>query len=118
MRAPILNSWLQPVWTWVWQTSLAATVLIGLVLLLQFCFRKGFPARGRYALWLLVLLRLLMPLSPASNFSIFNLGEKPFGSIFEVHAPPQQTIKEPTPAPRHNPPKPLQVKIKDPPFSA
>jgi beta-lactamase regulating signal transducer with metallopeptidase domain len=85
MNAPIWNS--TSVWTWVWQTSLAATVLIGLVLLLQFCFRKVLPARWCYALWLLVLLRLLLPVSPASSFSIFNLGEKLFLSVSKAQNP-------------------------------
>ncbi len=74
MNLHSVNPLLSAVFTWVWQTSLAASVLIGLVLLLQLLFRRLLPPRWRYALWLLVLLRLLMPVAPSSCFSVFNLG--------------------------------------------
>jgi beta-lactamase regulating signal transducer with metallopeptidase domain len=60
---------------WVWNTSLAALALIGLVLLIQLGFKKFLPARACYALWLLVVLRLVLPAVPSSPFSIFNLGD-------------------------------------------
>ena len=61
---------------WVGRTSLHGTVLIVLVLLTQLLFGRVLPARWRYAPWLLVVLRLLMPVAPASSMSIFNLGNR------------------------------------------
>src|SRR5262245_23552283 len=55
------------------QTSLYATVLIALVFAVQFCFRKVLAPRWRYALSLLVLLRLALPVVPQSSLSLFNL---------------------------------------------
>ena len=60
---------------WTWQTSLHASVLIALVLVIQFAFGKRLPARLRYAFSLLVLLRLILPVAPATSFSVFNLGK-------------------------------------------
>jgi len=57
----------------VWKTSLVTAVLIGLVLLVQFAFQRLLRPRWCYALWLLVVLRMLMPAAPSSRFSIFNL---------------------------------------------
>ena len=56
-----------------WQASWRACVLILAVLIVQALAGKRLPARFRYALGLLVLLRLLVPVTPASNWSVFNL---------------------------------------------
>lgn len=53
--------------------SLQAGVLVLLVLLAQGIFRRQLTARWRCALWLLVMVRLLLPFSPGSAASIFNL---------------------------------------------
>src|SRR5581483_3643422 len=47
--------------------------LVGLVLLAQRLLRRRLAPAWRYGLWLLVIARLLMPVVPASGFSIFNL---------------------------------------------
>src|SRR5438105_4072172 len=74
MSLPPFHSLLPTTFAWVWETSLATVVLIGVVLLVQFAFQKFLPPRWRYTLWLLVVLRMLMPAVPASRSSIFNLG--------------------------------------------
>ena len=53
--------------------SLQAGVLVLLVLLAQGIFRRQLTARWRCALWMLVIVRLLLPFSPGSAASIFNL---------------------------------------------
>jgi beta-lactamase regulating signal transducer with metallopeptidase domain len=58
---------------WTWKTSLQATVLIAVVLTFQLLFRRWLTPLLRYALGVLVLVRLLLPEVPASHFSIFNL---------------------------------------------
>ncbi len=58
---------------WLLRTSLEATVLIALVLLARFVFARQLAARARYALWMLVVVRLAMPVAPPSRFSVFNL---------------------------------------------
>ena len=65
---------LSAIFEWTWRTSLHASVLIVLVLLIQLAGGKWLTARWRYALGVLVLVRLLLPVVPASAFSIFNLG--------------------------------------------
>jgi bla regulator protein BlaR1 len=77
MNLPLLQHTLESAFAWTWKTSLQATVLIALVLLIQFAFAKILAPRWRYGLGLLVLLRLLLPAAPASPWSIFNLGTRP-----------------------------------------
>ncbi len=73
MNLASCNSGLEAAFNWVWQASLAASLLIGLVLVLQFLFGKALPPRWQYWMWLLVVLRLALPASPPSRLSIFNL---------------------------------------------
>lgn len=54
------------------RVSVQASVVIGLVLLAQGLFQKKLSPRWRYCLWSLVLIRLMLPVSPGSAFSIFN----------------------------------------------
>jgi beta-lactamase regulating signal transducer with metallopeptidase domain len=74
MNLPLLNHALETAFAWTWKTSLQATVLIALVLLIQLAFAKILAPRWRYFLGLLILLRLVLPTAPASPLSIFNLG--------------------------------------------
>ncbi|MHC1766565.1 MAG: M56 family metallopeptidase [Verrucomicrobiia bacterium] len=57
---------------WVLQVSWQASLLAGLVLLAQRIFRERLSANGRFALWILILLRLALPASIESPVSIFN----------------------------------------------
>jgi len=64
---------LESIFTLVWQASWRAGALIVVVLILQTVAGKRLPARFRYALSLLVLLRLIVLVTPASSWSVFNL---------------------------------------------
>ncbi len=55
------------------RTSLQAGVLVMVVLAVQWLLKKQLAPRWRCALWLLVVARLLLPVSVASTASIFNL---------------------------------------------
>lgn len=57
---------------WVWQASCRGALLVPAVLVAQWAGRKVLSARWRNALWLLVVLRLLVPVLPATRFSVFN----------------------------------------------
>ncbi|HXT41862.1 MAG TPA: M56 family metallopeptidase [Candidatus Angelobacter sp.] len=69
------SHFLGPIFEWTWQTSLYASVLIALVVVIQLAAGKRLAPRWRYALGVLVLIRLLLPAVPASAFSVFNLGK-------------------------------------------
>lgn len=59
---------------WLLRTSGQAAVLVVLVLLVQWLLGERLGPRGRYALWWLVLIRLLLPVAPESRVSLFNGG--------------------------------------------
>src|SRR4051812_6274649 len=58
---------------WVARAGAEACVVAALVLLAQRLLRGRISARWSYNLWLLVLLRLVLPALPASRVSPFNL---------------------------------------------
>ena len=57
---------------WLLRASWQASILILMVLAVQHLFRRHLSPKWRYRLWLLVLVRLVLPVSPASRFSVFN----------------------------------------------
>lgn len=53
--------------------SLTSTTIALLILFIGKIFKDKLTPRFHHILWLLVLIRLLMPFAPESNLSIFNL---------------------------------------------
>ena len=68
-----LNTQLQPFFEWLLRTTVQASLLICLILLLQVVLRGRLGPRWCHALWLLLLIRMAMPWAPQSRASIFNL---------------------------------------------
>ncbi len=58
---------------WLFRASWQASVLVGVVLLVQALTAAKLPARWRHALWWIVLIRLVLPFAPESRCSLFNL---------------------------------------------
>ncbi|MEA2709774.1 MAG: bla regulator protein blaR1 [Phycisphaerales bacterium] len=71
----------------LWRCSWQAAVLAGMVLIVQWLLRGRLSSRWRYNLWLLVLLRLLVPVTPQSSLSVFNLSR-------HVVSPAQTGVEE------------------------
>jgi len=57
---------------WVLQSSWQAAVLIVFILAVQRIFRRQLGARWRAGLWLLVMIRLLLPFGPTTSWSLFH----------------------------------------------
>ncbi|HIJ64626.1 MAG TPA: hypothetical protein HPP77_01640, partial [Candidatus Hydrogenedentes bacterium] len=64
---------LDGVFTWVLASSLQASVLVCLILAVQAIARRKLPPRWYYALWFLLIARMLLPWVPESRLSVFNL---------------------------------------------
>src|SRR5687768_13187901 len=69
LDATQVGTWLD----WLWRSSWQAAVLVALVLLVQLLLKNRLTARWRYNLWLIVLVRLVLPVLPESPLSIYNL---------------------------------------------
>ncbi len=64
---------LQPFFQWLLRTTVQASVLIGLILLLQVSLSRRLGVRWHNSLWLLLLICMVMPWKPQSPVSLFNL---------------------------------------------
>ncbi len=78
------------------QTTFQASILVGIVLLIQSLFGKRLQPRWRFALWWLVLIRLLLPATPESSLSLFNHLPQ---SLSQTHNPHPTTPISPPYAP-------------------
>jgi bla regulator protein BlaR1 len=70
-----LESTLSFVLNGLWRASWQATLLAMVVLVIQKLLGKRLGGRGRFALWAVVVVRLLLPVLPESRFSVFNLAK-------------------------------------------
>jgi len=75
---------------WVWSVSTMASVLVVLIIVMQHVLKHRLKARWLYLMWLLVIVRLILPWSPESEFSIYNW----IGYTGSVHSVVQVTQEE------------------------
>ncbi|MHC4207479.1 MAG: M56 family metallopeptidase [Planctomycetota bacterium] len=72
-----LNIQVQPFFEWLLRTTLQASLMVCLILLLQRILRSRLGIRWHYSLWLLLLVRMSLPWAPQSRASLFNLIPQP-----------------------------------------
>ncbi|HEV8293456.1 MAG TPA: M56 family metallopeptidase, partial [Tepidisphaeraceae bacterium] len=77
---------------WLLRSSLQAGVLATIVFAVQWLAGSRLSARWRYNLWMLVVVRLLLPAVPASQWSVHNLLNLPAQSS---QPPPQKIDQQP-----------------------
>ncbi|HVT88601.1 MAG TPA: M56 family metallopeptidase [Tepidisphaeraceae bacterium] len=94
----MIESIAQALFNWLWQTSWQGAILAWVVGLVTWSFRKSLAPGAKQLLWLLVFVRLAMPILPGSPFSIFKL-LKP-----DAVAPPRLVQALPLPIRSDSPP--------------
>ncbi|OYW77272.1 MAG: hypothetical protein B7Z37_05065 [Verrucomicrobia bacterium 12-59-8] len=87
---------LSQLFDWLIAASLRASLLTLATLLIQAALHRHLGARMRYALWLPVLIVLLMPVLPQSQWSIEHVFQTPPPPAQIIHAPIAASV-EPTP---------------------
>lgn len=60
------------IFNWIVQLSVAATILVVLIIILQKLFKNRFGAKFQYIIWFALIIRLIIPQLPTSPISIFN----------------------------------------------
>jgi hypothetical protein len=101
-----MNAALLPFFGWLLRSSGQAAILTVLILLAQACLKKRLDGRWRHLLWLLVLVRLALPVSLPSPASLFNYlrldpavaavsPPEPLGPVPSVLAPADSKICRP-----------------------
>jgi bla regulator protein BlaR1 len=82
-----LFSGLQTLFIWLLNYTIGVSIMIGLIFMIRFVTGKRLPAWWHYSLWLIILIRMLIPLELENLSNLFNyvpvLGES---SLFELSA--------------------------------
>ncbi|NLB42858.1 MAG: DUF5050 domain-containing protein [Clostridiales bacterium] len=86
---------IQNVFSWVVQTSIIASVLIISILIIKHILKDRLGVRWHYAIWFIVIFRLIVPYAPESNLSILNLFTMMNQEVVQLETPP--SISEPRP---------------------
>ncbi len=68
-----VNIYLPRFFDWVIETSIMASILVGLILCVKILLRNKITPRWQYMLWMILIVRLLLPWSPDSSYSIYSL---------------------------------------------
>ncbi|WP_144569405.1 M56 family metallopeptidase [Bacillus pseudomycoides] len=68
-----VNSYLPHFFDWVIETSIMASIVVGLILCIKILFRNKLTPRWQYLLWMILIVRLLLPWSPDSSYSIYSI---------------------------------------------
>ncbi len=68
-----VNVYLSRFFDWVIETSIMASILVGLILCVKTLLRNKLTPRWQYMLWLILIVRLLLPWSPDSSYSIYSI---------------------------------------------
>jgi bla regulator protein BlaR1 len=82
-----LSLLLWPIFEWVLRTTVHASIVVCLVLLVHVLLRSKAPGRLLYSLWLLLIIRMVTPWVPQSNLSLFNLLQAIYGRDLAGFAP-------------------------------
>ena len=73
MMDVLINVYLSHFFEWLIETSLMASILVGFILCIKVLFRNQLTPRWQYMLWIVLMIRLLLPWSPDSSYSIYSL---------------------------------------------
>lgn len=75
----VSNIYLSRLFNWVIETSIMASILTILILIVRTLLRNKLTPRWYYLLWMILIVRLLLPWSPDSSYSIYSILSYGFG---------------------------------------
>ncbi|MFC8770729.1 M56 family metallopeptidase [Bacillus cereus] len=87
-----VNVYLPRFFDWVIKTSIMASILVGLILCIKILLRNKLTPRWQYLLWMILIVRLLLPWSPDSSYSIYSILSYSNGSPVTFHQDPVDRI--------------------------
>ncbi|MBD5799710.1 transcriptional regulator [Bacillus pseudomycoides] len=88
-----VNVYLPRFFDWVIETSIMASILVGLILCIKILLRNKLTPRWQYLLWMILIVRLLLPWSPDSSYSIYSILSYSNGTSVIFHQDPVDRIQ-------------------------
>jgi beta-lactamase regulating signal transducer with metallopeptidase domain/dipeptidyl aminopeptidase/acylaminoacyl peptidase len=97
---------MQPFFEWLVRNTVQAGVIVCLILLIQAVLRHRLAVRWHHALWLILVIRMVLPWAPQSRLSVFNVAtwwNRPHESHITLIAPPDRSLPPTSPESSTNP---------------
>ncbi|WP_219811209.1 M56 family metallopeptidase, partial [Bacillus thuringiensis] len=69
----LIHTYLSTLFDWLLETTIMASILVGFILCVKVLLRNQLTARWHYALWLILIVRLILPWSPDSSYSLYSI---------------------------------------------
>jgi len=69
----VFDTYLPHLFDWVIETSIMASILVGVILCVKVLLRNRLTPRWHYLLWMILIVRLILPWSPGSSFSVYSI---------------------------------------------
>jgi len=92
-----LHIYLPRLFDWVIETSIMASILVVLILGVKILLRNKLTPRWHYLLWMILIVRLVLPWSPDSSYSIYSILSRSYEKAVSVQSQPAVFPKnEPT----------------------
>ncbi|MFQ6421267.1 MULTISPECIES: M56 family metallopeptidase [unclassified Bacillus (in: firmicutes)] len=83
---------LSTVFDWIINTSIMASILVALILSIKIVLRNKLTARWHYIMWFILIVRLILPWSPDSSYSIYSLLLTDFEPSYSMLQPTSEAI--------------------------
>lgn len=96
MMDMFINVYLPHFFNWLIETSIMASILVVLILCVKLLFRNQLNPRWQYLLWMILIVRLLLPWSFSSNYSIYSIFSNSNGTAVTTFSSSKEHMKEST----------------------
>lgn len=94
MMDMFINVYLPHFFNWVIETSIMASILVVLILCVKLLFRNQLNPRWQYLLWMILIVRLLLPWSLNSTYSIYSIFSYSNGTAVTTVSSSKEHMKE------------------------
>lgn len=94
MMDMFINIYLPHFFNWLIETSIMASILVVLILCVKILFRNQLKPRWQYLLWMILIVRLLLPWSFNSTYSIYSIFSYSNGTAVTTVSSSKEHMKE------------------------
>ncbi|WP_462411415.1 M56 family metallopeptidase [Neobacillus sp. Marseille-QA0830] len=82
----LVGSYLPRLFDWVINTSIMASILVALILVVKTLLSNKLTPKWHYLLWMILIVRLMLPWSPDSSYSIYSLLSRGYEKAISVQS--------------------------------
>ncbi|MEH7094420.1 M56 family metallopeptidase [Neobacillus vireti] len=84
----LLDSYLPRLFDWVIETTIMSSILVALIIGVKILLRNRLTPRWHFLLWMILIVRLLLPWSPDSSYSIYSILSRSYEKAVSIQSHP------------------------------